>query len=96
MLFSSFSLFSVFRLEKVTSQKKTNLLLLHHLLLFFFHICLRGLPDCNLHCAEAVVVPFPFNPIDALRIGVATIFVEVHAVQVAMLAGMIPKINPDC
>jgi hypothetical protein len=42
-----------------------------------------------------VVVSLPLNPIDALCIGIATVFVEVQSVQVAMMAGVIPKSNPD-
>jgi hypothetical protein len=89
-----FSQFSVFRLKLY--QKKTNPFLHHHILLFFSPSILRGLSDCNLHCAKAMVMPLPLNPIDALRIGVTTVFVKVHAVEVAMLTGMIPKIGPDC
>jgi hypothetical protein len=43
-----------------------------------------------------MVVSLPLHPIDALCIGVATVFVEVQAVQIAMMAGVIPKIYPNC
>jgi hypothetical protein len=39
-----------------------------------------------------VVVALPVDPFDALRVGVSTISVEVHAVQVAMMTGVIPII----
>jgi hypothetical protein len=38
----------------------------------------------------------PVDPVDALRVGVSTIFVEVHAIQIAMMAGVIPKICAYC